>query len=202
MVVWGGGQIDHARRPVFSLRWRTCVRAALGTGWVHRRRGDGNDGGHQLSGHAAGGPDSGAVGEDARPLPGHGRGAGVSPVREPDPLPGRPPERRRGDHVGRRLCDARPARRRHRARQGPVPHRLRRVVEGQRQVDPAVRDRLGRDDRAEGDRPAGRPARSHAGAGGRGECPVPPIFISSGCIKNADRSAGTGDGTIFAVRRA
>ena len=23
-----------------------------------------------------------------------------------------------------------------------------------------------------------------------------------GCIKNADRSAGTGDGTIFAVRRA
>ena len=35
---------------------------------------------------------------------------------------------------------------------------------------------------------------------------VPPPCASHlshpGCIKNADRSAGTGDGTIFAVRRA
>ena len=40
---------------------------------------------------------------------------------------------------------------------------------------------------------------------------APPSILSStcashlshpGCIKNADRSAGTGDGTIFAVRRA
>ena len=28
---------------------------------------------------------------------------------------------------------------------------------------------------------------------------VPPIYLHPGCIKNADRSAGTSDGTIFAV---
>ena len=50
------------------------------------------------------------------------------------------------------------------SRLGPVPHRLRRFVEGQRQVDPAVRHRVGRDDRAQGDRPGGRPARSDARA--------------------------------------
>ena len=47
----------------FRFDIRTCVRAALGTGGVHRRRGDGNDGGHQLSGHAGGGPVPEAVGK-------------------------------------------------------------------------------------------------------------------------------------------
>ena len=79
-------------------------------------------------------------------------------------LPGRPAERRRGDHLRRRLRQPRPARRGRGARLGPLSHRLRRVVEGQRKVDPAVRRRLGRHDRAQGDGAGGRPARSDAGA--------------------------------------
>ena len=51
----------------------------------------------------------------------------------------------------------------------PVPHRFRRLVEGQRQVDPAVRGRVGRDDRAEGHGQGGRPAGSDARAGGGGQ---------------------------------
>ena len=81
-------------------------------------------------------------------------------------LPGRPAERGRGDHRRRRLCDAGPACRRRGPRLGPVPHRVRRLVEGQRQVDDAVRRGLGRVDRAQGDGARGRPARSGAGAGG------------------------------------
>ena len=81
-------------------------------------------------------------------------------------LPGRPAERRGRDHLGRRLCDAGPARRGGRGWLGSVPDGLRRLVEGQRQVVAAVRDGLGGDDRAQGDGPRGRPAGPGARAGG------------------------------------
>ena len=54
--------------------------------------------------------------------------------------------------------------------------------------------------------PKGRPhaeteALRHAGEKARGATCASDLS-HPGCIKNADRSAGTGDGTIFAVRRA
>ena len=61
--IGGCSSTMHGAR-FFRFDGRTCVRAALGTGGDHRRRGDGNDGGHHLPGHPAGGPDARAVGEE------------------------------------------------------------------------------------------------------------------------------------------